>query len=371
MTTGPLSRSEFGAKLTHAASVLSSKLDRLEALSRSRDVLVYSYGVRGRDLAAQLRELGVNPIVVDRSPAAIGRARQEGFEVAEGVGADLPLVIAAGQSQKQIFAGLERDAASLVEALYAFDLRNQCDSARRFSDPAGSEDALYGRYREIDPPFRDDFLDVLLYRASLDLGRLEANRPVGEMWLPPVPDLPMTSFCDVGAADGDTLRAIKRACPELVRTFTIEPDAALAPVIAQTAGELGLVNRHFTGAAWSGPTRLGVQIRNGMMVVNPDPNGSLEADAIDALIGSERYDYIKFDVEGAEAESFRGAPGALKSATLIAFAAYHHPGDLVGLPECLDGILGRAANEMPWRCAFRHYSECFDDSIFYLYRATA
>ena len=55
----------------------------------------------------------------------------------------------------------------------------------------------------------------------------------------------------------------------------------------------------------------------------------------------------------------------LQGARCIAIAAYHLCGDLLDLPRQLRGILGE---EDAWRWNFRHYSQSFDDSIFYVYR---
>jgi hypothetical protein len=52
-------------------------------------------------------------------------------------------------------------------------------------------------------------------------------------------------------------------------------------------------------------------------------------------------------------------------------AGYHLPCDLIDLPRQLAGLLGGSfgeANPSGWRLAFAHYSQVFDDSIFYAWR---
>ena len=79
------------------------------------------------------------------------------------------------------------------------------------------------------------------------------------------------------------------------------------------------------------------------------------------------YDYVKMDVEGSEAKVIAGGAETLRRARCIAVASYHLPGDLIDLPNLLCRLL-RDEAASTWRLTFAHYSQSFDDSIFYLYR---
>jgi hypothetical protein len=134
------------------------------------------------------------------------------------------------------------------------------------------------------------------------------------------------------------------------------------------AARIGVENRTFTGVAWSHATRLGARlIFNGMLVIEEDKAGDIRAEALDALAGGVAYDYVKMDVEASEAAVIAGGVETLKRARCIAVASYHLPGDLVDLPARLRRAVGDEAGEV-WRLAFGHYSQSFDDSIFYLHR---
>jgi FkbM family methyltransferase len=362
-----LSQTAFADRLTRAADVLSPRKAALEALGRETSVIVYSYGVRGQDLALQLRARGVACAIFDNSPKARARAERDGFEVAADLSADLPLIVAAGQNQVEILDDLARPAWSLADALWGFDLRNSYGPARAFSEMTGDIEPLYARYRRLEPQFRADFLDVLAYRASLDVRQTDATRrPVGEMWTPPAITPPMTSFCDVGAFDGDTLTSMKAALPNLARSFTVEPGEAFLASIDEAARRNGLQNRTFAGAAWDRRTTLSAEeLFNGMFAIREDEAGDIPADRLDDVTGGETYDYIKYDVERAERQALSGSPRLLNAARCIAVASYHLPGDLVALPDLVESLL----DGPDWRCGFRHYSQSFDDSIFYVYRS--
>jgi FkbM family methyltransferase len=358
-----LDRAAFHERLGAAHASLSA-----DGLEGAREVLVYSYGTRGKDLARQLRASGIGCLVYDNAEAARASAATDGFEVTTSLDHDIPLIVAAGQNQIEILDTLERPAFSLAQGLYGLDLRNSYGPARAFTDRTMSQaERLFEVYRRLDEASRPAFFEVLCYRASLEVRHLAHRRPMAEMWRPAARGLDITSFCDVGAYDGDSLTATKAVFPTLARSFTIEPNPDLAPMIAAAAAAAGVENRNFAGAAWSHPTRLDARlIFNGMLVIEEDAKGGdIPAARLDDLLGEAAYDYIKLDVEGSEARVLAGGEQALRKARCIATAAYHLPDDLIDLPRQMDAILGAASG---WRLAFAHYSQSFDDSIFYFHR---
>ncbi|MGZ3273397.1 MAG: FkbM family methyltransferase [Caulobacteraceae bacterium] len=372
-TPAPLSRAEFNAALESASRDLEGRLPRLTALNGAREVVIYTYGAKGKELALMLRASGVHCLIYDNGEAARSRAEQDGFAVTRTLDVDRPLLVAAGQNQIQICASLEREFYTLAEALYAFDLNHAYGPARRFT-AAVLEDAegLFDIYGLLDPQSAAAFLDILQYRASLDVQRLTCQRPVGEMWLPPIAGLDIRSFCDIGAYDGDSLAAIKAAFPKVSRSFTIEPNPDLAEPIAAVAARNGIDNINYVGAAWSHPTRLSArQLFSGMLVIKESDTGDIAAETLDKLLGGEAYDYIKMDVEGTERAVLDGARESLGKAHCIAVAAYHLPHDFIELQAQLVRLLGpfNDPGGNGWRLAFAHYSQVFDDSIFYAWRS--
>lgn len=370
MTVDSLGYDAFCGKL-HAAfeNFKNNRRDALDQLSKRKSVIVYSYGIRGWDLADQLRRSGIECVIFDNSKQAVARAAAEGFATTSDITLDLPVIVAAGQNQLSILSGLTRPAYTLAEGLYAYDLINQYEKARKFSDVIPTiTDRLYQLYGRLDANCRENLLSVLLFRISLDVRHIASTRkPVTQMWNPPAAVRAIRSFCDVGAYDGDTLISMKALFPGLESSFAVEPNGDLVASIEAAARKGALRNKTFTGAAWSHKTKLSCKVHpNGMMVIAEDTSGTIEADALDNLVGQERYDYVKFDVEGAEAPSLKGAHYLLQGANCIAIASYHLPTDLVDIPDHISMILG-AEYATGWRCAFEHYSECFDDSIFYFY----
>ena len=337
---------------------------------KEREVIVYSFGACGKNLARQLRAAGVNCIIYDNAKAALENATAESFDITYDISSDLPLIVAAGQNQLAILGELRCAAYNLVEGLYAFDLLSSCGRAKLFSDRLVEKaEDLYEVYRRIEPDCRSEFLGVLLFRASLDVHHLASKRtPVSRMWVPPPTIEAIRSFCDVGAYDGDTLTSMKAVFPGLTFTFAVEPNAGLIPKIDAVAKRLGLTNQTFIGLAWSHKTRLDVHtLPNGMMVVTENDSGTIAAETLDQVTAPRTYDYVKFDVEGAEIAALNGGRRLVRSARCIAVAAYHFADDIVEIPNHASNLLN-ADSKVKWRCAFHHYSECFEDSIYYFYR---
>ena len=372
MDSPHLGRADFEAALQSAARELDSRRSKLATLEGARTVTIYSYGSKGVELGIMLKDKGVECLVYDNAEASRARARADGFEVVQDIDPNLPLIVAAGQNQIPIFASLKREAFNLMESLYAMDLYQGYAPAR---DNSGSIlrhlEALFEVYGLLDADSAALFLEILEYRASLSLSHLTRQRPVGDMWRPPVEGLDIRSFCDIGAYDGDSLASIKTVFPQLSRSFTIEPNPEMAGPIAAVAATKGIANKTFVGAAWSHPARLSARrLPNGMLVIRESDQGTIAADALDTLLGGEHCDYIKMDVEGTERAVLDGGKASLRLASCIAVAAYHLPDDFTDIRAQLGEILGSldGSESGGWRLAFSHYSQVFDDSIFYAWR---
>lgn len=355
-----LDEQAFVDHLSKAAADLQTKQERLRQLRAADRLILYGFGTRGQALARQLTAAGIHTVIHDSNPEARGAAAAAGYEVAATVPENLPLVIAAAQNQMVLLRRYPR-AYSLVECLHALNQVNQCAPAPEFSAVIGEHARdLYAVYQALDVESRKAFLHVLRFRASLDVFCLEGVRqPLEAMWRLPIPQVRIESLCDGGAYDGDTVRALA-PLTALRRVLAIEPNPALQAKIAESAGRFGIELHSYGGGLWSRRTRLkATELLGGMVAVEEDPEGDIPADALDN-IAEDPYDYVKFDVEGAEEMAMDGARRVLAEASVVALAAYHRPADIFRLPQRLLELKGGAGS-----LHFAHYSECFDDSIFY------
>ena len=364
---GRLSKSELKTQFQTGIASRESRLLGLADLTTSDSAIIYAYGINGRALAAQLRSSGIEPIIFDSSERVRRQAENDGYLTTSAIDVDAPLIVAVGQHQIEVMASLKRPAAYFHEALHVLDLNFVFSSARSYSDLLSRRlDDVDAVYQALDPGGAERFLEVLLYRASLDPAKLLNRFSFADMWRPPVEGLRVESFCDIGAYDGDTLISTKALFPSLKRAFTIEPSEALQSAISAVADRLGVETSRFCGAAWRRNARLTAdETFNGMFLVREDDTGEIHAAPLDELLSGEAFDFIKMDVEGAERDVIAGGEASLRRARCVAVAAYHFADDLVDLPLKLLDLLPASDG---WRLTFSHSSQVFADSIFYAYR---
>ena len=155
----------------------------------------------------------------------------------------------------------------------------------------------------------------------------------------------ITSYADIGAYTGDTVRDAVAAMPSLRRIFAIEPDSRAYKKLSAYADTLSsdkLTITTLNAAAWDKQTTLtfisgggrGSNISGG--VSHRGEKSVTVNTAVPNLILPYDIDFIKYDVEGAEAEAISGT-SVIKSesAPALLVSAYHKTNDLLALPAKL------------------------------------
>ncbi len=141
---------------------------------------------------------------------------------------------------------------------------------------------------------------------------------------------------DVGAYDGDTARELIALCPNIERIRAIEPDRRnFRKLSAYAEGESRV--QPVNAAAWRDKATLCFD-DSGNRNAGVDADGTarrvveVEAIALDELIGNERVDYIKYDVEGSEREAMQGSARIIREQKPdLLISLYHRTEDLHGL----------------------------------------
>ena len=150
-------------------------------------------------------------------------------------------------------------------------------------------------------------------------------------------------IADLGAYNGDTLREIAPYAPDLESAIAFEPDRRNHKKLSEYAeGEERFKITPVKAAAWSHKDTLlfdGSGNRNstllsaGLEVNRPPKTVEVEAESLDDVLGGERVDYIKFDVEGAEKEAIEGAFRTIeKHRPALMISLYHRSEDMFALP---------------------------------------
>ena len=149
---------------------------------------------------------------------------------------------------------------------------------------------------------------------------------------------------DLGAYNGDTIKKLIPLAPDLSQVLALEPDRRNFKKLSEYAESLaGKINiKPLPLAAWNRRETLLMDDsgnRNANLSSSGKKTVSVEADALDNVIGSLRPDYIKYDVEGSEREALVGTRHTIQTAKpRLLISLYHRSEDLFTLPALIRDI---------------------------------
>lgn len=365
----------FCHTLADSQRIWERRKSELLQLIEAKPLLLFGFGGKGAMLAHQIRQSGSRELAVfDSSATRRVAAARQGFRVMDRLDAALDAgwapILGACQAQIEQREAVGPDFLYYQEAANLLGAPHLAHLARDFETyTATNQQDLYRVYRALHPMSRQRFLQVLCFRISSDPGCLQGVRQANaEMWL----DLPALykrrayrTFLDVGAFDGDTLRAFHERF-DCERGIAVEANPDLFEAIRQVGTLYSRGIDIMPVAAWSSATRLRFdEVRFGMIQVSESQDGPLQAAPMDAHV-QEPVDCLKMDIEGAESEALEGSRRLLQQFQPdLGVAAYHRPQDLVALFDQISR-LGYDGEGFEWH--FGHYSDCLDDSIFYVLR---
>ncbi len=183
-----------------------------------------------------------------------------------------------------------------------------------------------------DDKSKDIFDNIINYRLS---GKLEyifkAESDSAEVWNDIIKPEKYINIADCGAYTGDTAAEFIEKCPNLKKIYALEPDPRNFRRLSSIKDSRIIpVNK----GAWDkaekvefnmGAGRGAAQGKQGKTVL-------LDFDTLDSVVGNERIDYIKYDVEGAEKRALAGSKKiiAAHSPDLLV-SLYHRSGDIFEL----------------------------------------
>lgn len=314
-STSSFSRDEFLEKLSHANSRWKERKIELDAMISKLPLVLFGFGGKGQFMAQHIQKHPQRDFFIfDTSPQKRALARTQGFKVVDMLTAEVLSQFAiilgacqAQQEQKQIVGKnyiYYQEAASLLGAPH---LENLAVDFQEYVLAHANE--LYEVTKSLSPESQANMLAVLIFRLSLDPSDLQSSRrPNNLMWLDMLAQFrrrPYETFLDVGAFDGDTLRLFQETF-SCNRGIAVEANAMLFKEIQKVSEKYPKGIQILPMAAWSKRTCLSFEeVRFGMIKVNEDKQGTLQAAPIDDFL-TERVDVLKMDIEGAEANALEG-----------------------------------------------------------------
>lgn len=370
-----LNRESFVATLRAADQRWQQRKYGLSELLSHLPLLLFGFGGKGQMLAQHIQKHTKKELTVfDTSAEKRQLAKAQGFKVVDSLTQDelsrWAVILGACQAQREQQEHVGKNYIYYQEAAYLFEAPHLENLASDFQHHVlAHANELFEVARKLSAPSQHNMLAVLAFRLSLDPSDLaQTRKPNSAMWLD-VPaqhrQRPYDTFLDVGAFDGDTLRMFedKFSCQ---RGIAVEANASLFDAIRLVGDKYPKGIEILPMAAWSKRTCLNFEeVRFGMIKVTEDARGVLQAAPMDDHI-FEPVDVLKMDIEGAESKALEGCASLLqKSRPDLAIAAYHRPEDFLDLHAQL-GHYGYHDDAFEWH--FAHYSDCLDDSIFYVTR---
>ena len=187
------------------------------------------------------------------------------------------------------------------------------------------------------------FSDVINYKLSGNVRWLQSNHSDFSEVYQLLGAEAFEKIADLGAYNGDTLREIAPFAPNLKEAVAFEPDRRNHKKLADYAeSEERFKITPIKAAAWShkdtllfdgSGNRNSTLISKGIEVNRPPKTVEVEAESLDNILGGERVDYIKFDVEGAEKEAILGSLETIeKHRPALMISLYHRSEDVFALP---------------------------------------
>ena len=196
-----------------------------------------------------------------------------------------------------------------------------------------------------DEKSKDVYASVIDYKLSGDIKYLkDTHSDFSEVYRDVLKAETFEYIADLGAYNGDTLREIKPFAPNLKTAYAFEPDRRNHKKLCdysetETAFEINA----YQLAAWDRAEKLvfdGSGNRNATLhsgeslpVTKGAKTVEVNADSLDNILDGKRVDYIKFDVEGSEAEALFGAHKTIEDCRpALMISLYHRSEDIFTLP---------------------------------------
>ncbi len=152
-----------------------------------------------------------------------------------------------------------------------------------------------------------------------------------------------TSYADLGAYNGDTVRELSEYAENLREVFAVEPDRRTFKKLSAYAENESRFKIHCENhAAWCCDETLyfdGSGNRNSNISGNTETLSGkkpveVSARSLDGILCGRGVDYIKYDVEGSESEAISGSSQTIKSFRPdLLVSLYHRSEDLYLLPS--------------------------------------
>ena len=206
---------------------------------------------------------------------------------------------------------------------------------------------------------------ILKYRKYGNIEDVPVPEPLSKQYLPsglatPPKDL---RILDLGACQGENLDFFLNEGHTFSFGLFIEPDSTNFELLAQKIRDLSLMNVVASPlAAWSSNITLTFDGEsNASSHISDTGQVHVQAVKVDDIVGVNRINYIKMDIEGAEMDALLGASSVLlRDLPHLAISVYHKPEDLWTLGTFINSLC-----EGKYTFFLRNYGHQTFDTLLY------
>jgi FkbM family methyltransferase len=152
------------------------------------------------------------------------------------------------------------------------------------------------------------------------------------------------SFVDCGAYDGDSYKSfIENYKLNMTqeydgKSYLLEPDVNNYEKLLLNLKEADNVKCLNLGA-WDKKETLHFNIDGTSSGISESGDISIDVDSIDNLVGENRVDFIKMDIEGSALNALHGAQNTIrKYKPILAICVYHKKNDLLTIPKYIHSL---------------------------------
>ncbi|MDQ3279464.1 MAG: FkbM family methyltransferase [Bacteroidota bacterium] len=212
-----------------------------------------------------------------------------------------------------------------------------------------------------DKESKDTLVQLLNFRLNRDVNSLRNFQfRIHEQYFEPFIALPENAtFIDGGGFDGATSLYFASLYPKYRSIYFFEPNEMIIPTAKEKLKELP--NLHFyEKGLWSSTTTL--QFDNTLSSASKlslEGNISIPTVSIDEIV-TDKVDFIKLDIEGAEYEAIIGAKETIVTyKPILAVCVYHAQKDYLRIPS----LIQQYRND--YKIYLRHYTQGVFETVMY------
>jgi FkbM family methyltransferase len=210
-----------------------------------------------------------------------------------------------------------------------------------------------------DDKSKEIFEKIINFKISYDLTFMQGfTNDHGSQYFDKeiIPKIKNIRFVDGGGYVGDTLKEIIKNYPDFEKIYCVEPNTLHINIAKRDFGDID--NIEFINCGL-GSEKIVSEIKEEKQNNCAHDYQATNINSIDNLI-SQKVDYIKLDIEGAEQDTIIGAKNTIKKyKPILAICIYHKAQDWYKVPQLVLDI------ESDYDIYLRHYMEGIYETVMY------